>query len=761
MNHILQGDAMMGRYILAIVCFLLLSTNVFAQGVLVIVDRPVPLPRPIPVPPQEPRATYSLDEMSIQARLVDQVANIQVSQTFSNSGPGVIQAQFLFPLPYDGAIDSMTLLVNGKELPAKLLSAEEAKKQYTEIVRKSQDPALLEWIGTGMFQTSVFPIPAGEKRTVSIQYHQLLRKQGGLTDFIFPLSTARFGSKPVEKIDVRVTVESTSEIKNIYSPSHPVNIKRDSGKQALVTFESTKKSPTEDFRLLFDTNSDEIGVSLLTYRPDEKEDGYFILLASPQVKSDQSVLPAKTLSFVVDKSGSMSGQKIEQARAAARFVLNNLHESDLFNIVSYDSTVATFRPELQNAQGDSRVAGLSYVDGLYAGGGTNIQDALLRSLSELKDVQRPNYILFLTDGQPTSGETNESKINQAVTAANAIGARLICFGVGYDVNSRLLDRLSRANHGVSEYVRPNENIEDAVSRVYQRISSPVLTKVKTTFEIDGQSGSQTNRVYPSGEFDLFKGEQLVVVGRYKFAGAAKILLTGNIDGTSQNYELSGEFVKKSPDQTNAFIAKLWAVRRIGEIIDELDLNGKNDELVTELVNLSTKYGILTPYTSFLADETVRPGLASAENRDRAAENLQFLAETDGASGFEQRAAKQRFKGANQAADSAILPAPAVIDNLSVAGGRPTSSAVRENAPATMIQKEGQSLYRRGKLLVTPETANIDLAKDQAQVKTITRYSDEYFALVDANTSTENSLLSEQGPDEELLVKLRGQAYLIK
>lgn len=748
----------MKRFGLALAVLFLFPAASFAQGVLIITNEPIRLPRPVPVP-QPPQISYRIEEISIAARLRDQLADVQVSQTFSNDGARPIEAQFVFPLPYDGAIDQMTLMVNGKELPAKLLSAEEARARYESIVRRNRDPALLEWIGTGMFQTSVFPIPPGEKRTVSLHYGQLLRKDRAATDFLFPLSTARFTSKPIQKLSIRVAVDSATELKNIYSPTHPIDIKRNGDTQAVITFEAQQSVPREDFRLLFDSHSGDVGATLFTYRPDARDEGYFLLLASPEVKSTSAQRPHKTISFVVDKSGSMSGAKIDQARDAARFILNNLREGDLFNIISYDSQVQAFRPELQSFDPTTHEAGLAYVDGLYAGGGTNIQEALLKALSELRDEKRPNYLLFLTDGLPTAGETNESRIAQAARAANSVGARLLVFGVGYDVNSRLLDRLATENHGLSEYVRPDEDIETHVSRVFQRISSPVLTGVQLMIDVESISAvAPISRVYPTGPLDLFEGEQLVVVGRYKGTGPARIRLAGHIDAQPKTYTFDGTFADRSDDSTNAFIARLWATRRIGEIIDELDLKGKNQELVDELVQLSTKYGILTPYTAFLADETVVPQLLSTSNNARAAGNLNALSETSGRFGFAQRELKQRFLNAPQPAPAAgdaigLQISDAVSDEFRARGGSAEKPAV--------VQAKTNTLYRRGKLLVTPETAGLDVEKDKSKLTVIERFSPEYFALVAKNSQSENELLSQQHDDEELLVQYRGVNYLIK
>ena len=670
----------MSRPLVKLLVLILLLTPAIAQaqGLLIVTDpdQHVRLPRPIIIYPPHPRpphpviihrpappppARYKIKELEINARLVDQVAKVQVSQTFENTGSRQLEVAFVFPLPYDGAIDQMTLLVDGKEYPAKLLDAKEARSMYEAIVRKNKDPALLEWMGTGLFKTSVFPVPPGAKRTVTMRYSQLCRKQDGLTDFIFPLSTAKYTSHAVEKVDIRVTIESNVDIKNVYSPSHSVKVKRPDDQHATVTLTKKNEVPSTDFRLLYDVGKGKVSTRVVSYRPDTDKDGYFLLLSSPKIKSPGEK-PKKTVVFVVDRSGSMSGKKIEQARAALKSVLNGLREGDTFNIVAYDSEVETFRPELQRYDDKTRKAALGFIEGIYAGGSTNIDGALKSTLSQLKDTDRPTYILFLTDGLPTAGETNEMKIVKNVKGENKVHARIFTFGVGYDVNSRLLDKLVRENFGQAEYVRPNEDIEDRVGRLSRRIESPVLTGVRLQFVFDEakeEQGKPINRVYPKDSFDLFAGEQLVVVGRYKKHGTAKVIVTGKIGNKKEKYDFPAKLVKKSDNETHAFIEKLWAVRRVGEIIDELDLSGKNNELIEELVKLSKRHGILTPYTSFMADENTNIHDVAASTR-RADRRLEQLAATSGAGGFAQRA----FKGSMKAANAAPAAADLAMDAFS-------------------------------------------------------------------------------------------------
>jgi len=748
---------------LAVLGLVAMATSAaWAQGLLVVTNtnEPAPLPRLIvrsrPVPPM----SYKIKELEVNARVIDQVAQVQVGQSFVNTGSRQMEVSFIFPLPYDGAIDRLTFMVDGKEYPAKLLPAKEARAIYESYIRRNQDPALLEWMGTGMFKTSVFPVPAGAERKVTLRYNQLLRKDGRLTDFLFPLGTAKYTSHPVEKVAIRVSVESSIELKSIYSPTHSVEIKRPDEHHAVVSYTVENQVPSTDFRMFYGVAKGKLGASVISYRPEKGEDGYFLLLASPRIESPDAERPRKTVVCVFDRSGSMSGKKIEQAQEALIHVLNNLREGDLFNVVVYDTDVETMAPELQRYNEKTRKKAVGFVNGLYAGGGTNINDALTAAMEMLQDSSQPNFILFMTDGLPTVGELQEAKIVENTKSNNRVRARLINFGVGYDVNSRLLDRLSRANFGQSEFVRPDEDIETHVSRLYSKISSPVMTDVAVRFEFDevrSEEGDPVNRMYPEGPRDLFQGEQLVLVGRHKKFGPAKVTITGSVGDKRQKYDFPVELADESNDQSYAFVAKLWAMRRIGEIIDQLDLHGKNDELITELVTLSTKHGILTPYTSFLADDQAAPGdLAKAQfGAMRAAGLLRRLEEADGIAGFSQRDMKKGLLEAERAPSE------------SAAAGEKAGARFRDIDSDKELVAEavrtvaGRTLYRRGNVWYEYDVAKLKPEELAEKVKVIKRFSEEYFRLVREASPAARGVLSSQPADAELMLEEGGKLYKVE
>ena len=705
---------------------------------------PTPRPTPRPAPPQ----SYKIRELTTNVNLVDQIAKVQVSQTFVNTGSVQMEVSFIFPLPYDGAVDRLTFLLDGKEYDAKLLDADEARRIYEGYIRRNQDPALLEWIGTGMFKTSVFPVPPGAERTVTLRYSQICRKTGGLTELMFPLSTAKYTSHPVEKYSLNINIQSQSPIKNVYSPTHAIEIKRPGDKNAVVSFSRTNEVPGSDFRLLYDVGSDAVGASALSYRPDVGDDGYFMLLISPEIKKQADQVAKKNVVFVVDRSGSMSGKKIEQAKLALKFVLNNLREGDLFNVVAYDSVVESFRPEMQRYNDENRQAALGFAEGLFAGGSTNIDGALHVALSQLSDDTRPNYVVFLTDGLPTVGVMNETQIVTNAKSLNKLRARVFSLGVGYDVNSRLLDKLARSCFGQSEYVRPNEDIEDRVSKLYNRIGAPTLTNVTIKLDVEGASieqGPVVNRVYPRDAYDLFAGDQLVVVGRYKKSGAGKVTIEGTVDQQKQTFHFPAQLVEKSNDESMAFIEKLWAMRRVGEIIDEVDLHGKNKELIDELVALSKKHGILTPYTSFLADETI-PFRNLAETNRRADVALDALsAAPSGAGGFSQRAEKGNLQRAAQSQSSGG-------GGLGANFSKYKSADSDKEVVVQTIQNVGRKTFFLRKNRWTDSSLTEEQEKKTQKVQ---RFSQDYFDLITKHGKDAAKYLALEG---NVAFELGGQTY---
>ncbi len=579
---------------LALLAFLILSSPALADGII------IPFP---PKPPLPPVSALEIKFHRVNVSIKDQVAVTRVDQLFYNPNPFPIEGVYVFPFPEDAAISAFSMYVDGKRLEGRLLRKEEARRLYEEIVRKSKDPALLEYIGRNAFQASLFPIPPGGERRIQVEYTQVLPSEGGLVKYIYPLDTERFSARPIEEVAINVEINSRKPLKLVYSPSHEIRVEREGENKAIVGYEERNVLPDRDFALYFSFSPDEVGFGLLSYKPAD-EDGFFILFLSPPIRQEEEKV-AKDVIFVLDVSGSMEGEKLRQAREALKFVLSRLNEGDRFNILAFSTGVNRFADSLVPVS--ERGKALEFAEELSAGGSTNIYQALLEALADVEE--RPTYLLFLTDGLPTVGVTDVRRIVEEVGRRVPGNVRLFTFGVGDDVNTFLLDRLASEHRGISTYVKPGEDLEKAISTFYSRISSPVLTDLSLEFK-----GVRVRDLYPSPLPDLFAGTQLVVVGRYRDGGRASVTLKGRRGEREEAFSWEADFASKGRED---FIARIWAARRIGYLMEQIALHGENREMVEEIVELSLRYGIMTPYTSFLVEEE----MLTPEGRDEAVKRL--------------------------------------------------------------------------------------------------------------------------------------------
>ncbi len=752
----------MCRYrILLAALVMAMATAAWADGLIVPTD-----------PNIRVRGNWSVKYHKVKMTVRDQIASVTIDQEFVNNSRGMMEVEYLFPIPPGAAIDGMTLVVDGKEFRGKVLEAKEARRIYEDIVRRKKDPALLEYVGYGLFKTSAFPLQPGKPAKVLIHYNHVCKRDRGIVEVFYPLNTEKFSAKAIDEVSVTVDVKSKEDITAVYSPTHDLKIERKDSKHVVACYEVKNAIPAIDFQMYYRSADEHVGATLLTYQPESDEDGYFLMLASPNPRTAKTAIQPKNVVLVVDHSGSMAeDDKIEQVKTALRQTLKSLNDEDHFNVVAYNDAITPFFKEIVPANKDNIAQALKMVDRLEAMGGTDIGGALKHALDAIPaKSKKPGYVIFMTDGHPTIGETDPKKILVSTKSTNDTNTRIFALGVGYNVNVQLLDRLVVDNHGVSDYVKPKEPLEDKVSRMYAKVKNPVMTDLEVKVQ-----GVKLTMSYPKRVPDLFDGSQLVMVGRYSCEdaqvlrdGKAMLIITGNYQGKQRGFEFPVKFARPGENVMDSHIERLWAVRRVGYLLDQIQLNGREDkEIIDEIVRLSQKYGIITPYTSFLADE--RTELADAgEVRRRAKEELVRLgAEVEDAQG--QVHAKNRQ--ALNTAERGIVEATVAPAEAAGGPGRPSATvtgyadkdeyeAGRKQTVSNVQQVGNIALYKRGNLWVTADASKLDLEKDAEKIQEVKRYSDKYFELVRQNTAEQNRVLSVQGEKEELLITLRDQAYRI-
>lgn len=575
----------------------------------------------------------------VTVEIRDQLAKTHIDEVFVNTYPRDIEGTFLFPLPEGAAISEFAMFIGEERVEGRILDSREARTIYEDIVRRLRDPALLEYIGQNAFQARVFPIPARGEKRIQLTYSEVLKGESGLVRYLYPLNTERFSLQPLEDVAVSVRVESRVPIAGIYSPSHRVSIRREGPHTATLGYEEKNVKPDKDFIAYYSVSSDDVGLSFLDC-PDP-QGGYFLLLAAPRYVEAREKVMNKNLVFVLDSSGSMSGKKIQQAREAARFVIDHLDRDDRFSIIDFDDGVTLFSPELAAADPANRKKALEFIAGVEDSGGTNINEALIRALGLMPVGDRPNYVLFLTDGLPTVGITAIADILKNVAGANKADSRLVVFGVGYDVNTELLDRLSSANKGTSVYVDETEDLEVAVSGYYEKISSPLFSDIRLDFQ-----GMEVSEMYPAALPDLFRSSQLVVIGRYRGNGPVSVKLSGKVGRETKTFILPDQRLNR--ENPLPFLPRLWATRRVGYLLEEIRLHGESKELADEIRNLGLKFGIVTPYTSFLVTEREREVIAAAAP---AAEEALTARKKTGAGAVKLAQVTQQFKDKDQASEA--------------------------------------------------------------------------------------------------------------
>ncbi|MBN2303373.1 MAG: VWA domain-containing protein [Anaerolineae bacterium] len=631
----------------------------------------------------------------VSVEIDNQVATTRIEQVFYNDNDRMAEGSYIFPLPIGAAVSDLVMWVDGRPIEAKILDADEARDIYDQIVRQMRDPALLEYVGAGAIQASVFPIQPFSEVKIEIEYGQLLEIENGLVQYEYPLRTDQFTRRPVERISINVQVTSNDPISTIYSPTHPIAISRDGDFAFRAGYESSYTRPETDFSLYYGLATDEISVNALTYRESANENGFFTLMITPPVEVNSDRVIPKDVIVVLDQSGSMFGDKWDQARDAVKFVLDNLNPRDRFNVVVFSTGYRVFANDLQplSEVDDAK----NWISGLEALGGTDI-DGALKAAMGMADRERSTVVLFLTDGLATEGETSTNAILNNVENSASPNVRIFTFGVGNDVDTLLLDQLYQAFRGAGTYVRPDERIDEEVSSLYNKISAPVLTNVE--LDVDGV---MVEEMFPAAPLpDLFVGSQLIIVGRYRDDGPATIKLSGELDGARQTFTYGVDFRKNAGGEI--FIPRLWATRKIGALLNAIRLYGEDPELVDSIVRLSIRYGIITPYTSFLITEDdifTQTGVEEAQ--------MAFEGETD--ADFGAASGANAVDAAEAAADLSAAEAPMAAPTMT----SPGAPALRDGEGGEAGGVVGDSADEAGRRDYSPDGQVIRYVADRTFV----------------------------------------------
>ena len=705
-------------FLLISICFAAFAVAQ-AQGVIVPgpCERCPRPPRPFPLPRSLPIASIKID-----TKIQLQVATTHVEQVFRNDTDAMMEGTYLFPIPEAASIAEFAIWDGNRRLVGEVRSREEARRIYDEIVRRQRDPGLLEYAGKDLFQASIFPILPHSDKKLEITYTQVVHAESGTVAYRYPLGTGR-QITPIGSVAGRVEVESKDPLRNVYSPTHVIDVKRNNDRRSVVSFETEKGKELQDFQLFYTISKEDFGLTLLTHR-EAGRDGYFLMMISPKDDWSEQEYSAKDVVFVVDTSGSMAEEgKMEKARSALLYGIRILRPQDRFNVISFAGEEHLMEAGLVAADEQGRQRGEAFVKSLKPVGGTNINQSLLASLRQFKDGDRPKILVFMTDGLPTVDETNVSSIVDNVRKSIRPGIRLFTFGVGYDVNTTLLDKIAAENGGMADYVEPKEDLEVKVSNFFTKVNYPVLTDLNLDF-----GGVQTDLIYPRGIPDVFRGSQVTLIGRYSNPAALeaiKLKLSGKANSALKSYTYDSLRFPLRED-ANDYLPRLWATRRVGWLMEQIRANGEQKELRDEVVDLGTRYGIVTPYTSYLALEGRETSLNSVAPRQSQVMDLP-MNRRGVVSGGLSGAPKAAPPGVGQASETVTITSGAEAVALSKAT-RDQIQEVRvkdDDAKSAVRRVGGKTFY-----LINDVWTDSELKADaKLPETTLTFGSEAYFDLI--------------------------------
>ena len=592
------------RYLLSL---LLWPVALAAQGW--IIPRPcetcIPRCRPdaacVAITPAIARASSA-----VHVSLAGNVLQYDVEETYVNRGAGLGEADYYFPLPRGAAFQDLKLSIDGKLVAGEVMDAAEARRVYENIVRIRRDPALVEWMGYGMLHARIFPIAPGERKRVEVRFQMVAEREGDALRVDYRGASQPGGNVSNEhdgEWSFTLTYPRSAPYGNPYSPTSALDVHDSQGERTV----DVRQAGPDVTVLLPVRERRDAAITVLPYAAGGGDDFALITISPPDTRRHS--MP-RDVTFVVDVSGSMSGGKLDQARAAGKRLLETLGADDRFRIIDFSSDVRSFRDGFVSATREQIQAADRYLDALDANGSTNIEGALRSALgggdhsaesdsAEGRSTGRMGVVLFLTDGAPTVGERDPGAL--AALASRLRGERRVfTFGVGADVNTSLIEQLALQGRGTASFVRPDENLERAVSIVAERLRDPVVADV----QVRASGGVHFSDVLPVQPVDIFAGQDLVVLTRYSGSGTARVDVSGHTNAGPITWSTTVNFPDR--DRENAFVPRLWATQRIGWLSAEKRKaaadGGSTNEIDREIRELGERWGIPTEFSSYLVRE---------------------------------------------------------------------------------------------------------------------------------------------------------------
>lgn len=642
----------------------------------------------------------SAPNLSATVKIHNTTAETRLQFHCVNPSQQSISVPIAVPLPKTGKITTKREDFSKVENPipyaqTEVIPTEKAVGEWQAMAKKLTNPAPIEFCGRPLLRTSPIHLSPGESQPVTVEYAQTLSSKQQRYDYVFPRSESVENTIPWS---LNCSIQTDRPISTLYSPTHQVKAKRKSATSFQVELDEQETAQPGTFWLSYLLDQGEDLSATLYTQPDDdtpEADGTFLFLVGLPAQSSKDRAIPRELTLALDRSGSMQGPKMDQVQEAATQVIEGLNDGESFNIITYNNQITSFAEKPVKKTAETLKSALEFIEQVKPRGGTNLNGALLESVRQKPASQTLPIVLFLTDGLPTVGETAEVKIRDVIAKQNPYQRRIFTVGVGVDVNTPLLETIANETRAQPTFVLPSENVKTKVSQLFDSLERPVLAD--NELDILNTEGrpipDRVRDVYPNPLPDLFKDDHLVVLGRYRGTEPLTFRLEGNYLGKKKTFQFTFP-LKDQPSYP--FVSRLWATKKIAALVQEIRKSGANADpyviltnpkqdaglksKASDILKLTTRYGIVTEYTAFLAKDDYG-WMTRREQLDTAYRN------------FDERAVKTRvgLSSVNQSINNTVLQ-----QQYRLNGGNYYFDANMKQVAVTNVQQLGKStFFRRG------------------------------------------------------------------
>ena len=565
-----------------------------------------------PLPSEKPNANIlSLAVMNVKITIDNQHATVKVSQIFDNHTSDILEGKYIFALPAKASIGDFAVWDNDTRIPGVMMEVNRANRIYGEIKQKQIDPGILqttdETSSAKGFSAKISPINAYGTKRLEMEYTEDLPVENLTSHFTFPLKPAYGEAQTVGELNLKIRVLNGSQFTPLMpeTSAYPLQISKNEPNEFAGEFHASNIELKDDFAFDYQINASENAFSVVAYRAPERisaydlrdpklavqnADGFFqaqtIFAANPN-----TVKQPKRMILMLDTSLSMYGDKLSRAVEAIDFFLHSLTADDQFNLILFSDETTEFAPKPISATTESIENALQFVKNSSLSGGTNIKGAFEKSIEQAALFSNgERQIVLISDANPTLGTTETREIERVFDDRTI---KLFTFAIGADANRLLLKSLTAKTRGYFDTARETEDIALKLKLFFEKVGTSDISNLK----LDLTSNSNLYDVYASGENSFF-GSNYSYVGRYKKPTAQTFNFSANYGAETVN--LSRETVLPELDETHFFLPRVWAQAKINALLEAMNRDGEREDYISEIIHLSEKYKIVSPYTAFLA-----------------------------------------------------------------------------------------------------------------------------------------------------------------